>query len=98
MKKQWFNSFGTINITLDTRDAEDLASRGESIGTVKSLRKREAIESQLEQISPDNLRETISEYGAWSKEELQDHDENLNRLLWIAGCDIAERPDDYPTV
>jgi hypothetical protein len=34
-------------------------------------------------------------YGAWSDEELQDHDANLRRLVWISGCDLCESDELY---
>ena len=41
------------------------------------------------------------EYGAWDDEERTDHDQNLQRILWLAagditeqeGCDCGERGD-----
>jgi len=34
-------------------------------------------------------------YGAWTEEELLDHDENLNRLIWLTGGALAEDEDAY---
>lgn len=28
--------------------------------------------------------------GAWEENELQDHDENLRRLIWLTGCALRE--------
>jgi hypothetical protein len=47
------------------------------------------------------LSAELKEYGAWGAEELADHDQNLQRVLWLAagditeqdGCDCAERGD-----
>ena len=36
------------------------------------------------------VREHLSGYGAWDASELCDHKQNLERLLWIWCCDIAE--------
>jgi len=48
------------------------------------------IKRQLAKINPELLRAELKEYGAWSPEELADHEDNLDRLVWIAGCDIRE--------
>ena len=29
-------------------------------------------------------------YGAWEDDELLDHDTNLSRLVWLAGCNLRE--------
>jgi hypothetical protein len=32
----------------------------------------------------------LHEYGSWSDEELQDHEQNKIRALWLACCDIND--------
>ena len=44
--------------------------------------------------TPENIRDELAEYGAWSAEELADDDANWLRLVWCAACNIAE--DDAP--
>jgi hypothetical protein len=47
------------------------------------------------------LSAELKEYGAWDAEELADHEQNLQRILWLAsgditeqdGCDCGERGD-----
>ena len=41
------------------------------------------------------LREYLSEFGAWSRAELCDHQENLKRLLWIWAFDCRENGADF---
>ena len=48
------------------------------------------IRAQLERIDPEALRKELRECGAWSDEELADHKQNLQRILWIAAGDIVE--------
>ncbi len=47
-------------------------------------------ELQIEVDDPEYLMEWLREFGAWEYDELQDHKENLIRLIWIMGGDIAE--------
>jgi len=49
-----------------------------------------AIRRQLAKIDPAELAKGLRDYGAWYDAELSDHDENLLRFVWLAGCDIAE--------
>lgn len=42
-----------------------------------------------------NIREALSEYGAWSSEQLDDDDENRLRIAWIACGDLVEYPEQF---
>ena len=42
--------------------------------------------------TPDKIRAELAEYGAWEDSELNDADTNMERLIWIAACNI--RDDD----
>jgi len=42
------------------------------------------------QIDPQALISELSEYGAWDLDELQDHDQNIARIVWIAAGDLQE--------
>ena len=44
---------------------------------------------------PDDCRAYLAGYGAWDDDELSDHDANLERLVWLAGCDLRERGEIY---
>ena len=50
-----------------------------------------AIAEQLAKLDPKLLASELKERGAWDEAELADHDQNLQRILWIAACDIAEQ-------
>lgn len=44
----------------------------------------------LSHISDDNLIKALSDYGAWTNEELQNRIENEKRIIWIASGNIQE--------
>ena len=46
-------------------------------------------------VRPGALRHILSEYGAWDGPELEDHEENCHRMIWIAACDLRESPGEY---
>lgn len=54
------------------------------------LRRLPAIRRTLNRLEPEQVRKELKDYGAWDETELSDHDENLNRMLWIACGDITE--------
>ena len=43
----------------------------------------------------DLFKEHLKEYGAWSEEQLEDHDENKMRVLWTWACSCSEDPGSY---
>jgi hypothetical protein len=45
----------------------------------------------LDEINPTILSAELKEYGAWSAEELADHSQNIQRILWLAASDIREQ-------
>lgn len=53
------------------------------------------IKRQLAKISAESLKTELQQYGSWDESELNNHDSNLMRLLWIAAGDIAENPEFY---
>lgn len=42
-----------------------------------------------------DCRGYLKGYGAWDDDELSDHDENLDRLVWLTGCSLAEGEPAY---
>lgn len=44
---------------------------------------------------PDDCRAYLAAYGAWDDGDLANHDENLRRLVWLAGCDLREQGEIY---
>jgi hypothetical protein len=58
---------------------------GDATETVAAIRSLYEIKGR-----PGDCRDYLSQFGAWEHDELQDHDKNLDRLVWIVGCDLAE--------
>ena len=42
-----------------------------------------------------DCRAYLKGYGAWDDEELADHEANLDRLVWLTGCALAEGEEAY---
>jgi hypothetical protein len=40
---------------------------------------------------PDFLKRYLKKFGAWDKDELENHEDNMSRLIWLAACDIKEQ-------
>jgi|SRR5580704_1534557 hypothetical protein len=87
----WFTSgCGRIEIGMTMDDANSAAHQGQCDEDVLALSKVPEIARQLEAIDPIVLVRELREYGAWDENELADHRQNLQRILWLACNDITE--------
>ena len=81
---------GTIELGLTLEQARSASHSGQCDADVKELSRVPAIAEQLAQVDAETLVCALKDYGAWDTEELADHQQNLQRLLWLAAGDIAE--------
>jgi hypothetical protein len=87
----WTESLGIIELQITKNQAHSCSHPGQCDQDVADLRKNPAISRQLKKLDPAIVAACLAEYGAWDAVELSDHDQNLDRLLWCACCDIAEQ-------
>lgn len=88
---QWYAGSGRpIELRMTLEQAKSVSHSGPCDEDVISLSCEPRIRRQLNRIDPQTLRDELREYGAWDAEELADHEDNLQRILWLAGCDIRE--------
>ena len=87
----WFtSSHGTIEIEMTLAQAQSATHPGPCDSDVLALSNHRKIRRQLERIDSEALRKELREYGAWDDQELANHEQNLQRILWIAAGDIVE--------
>lgn len=79
-----------LELQMTLAQARSASHPGQCDDDVLALSRVPAIARQLRKLSPDSVRRELDEYGAWSDDELSDHDQNLQRILWIAACNIDE--------
>jgi len=91
------NYFSTGSGRIELQIKLDHAHTGHHAGQcdqdIEHLLTVDYIRAQLDAIPPALLAEELRDYGAWSTEELADHEQNKARILWLACGDIVE--DDY---
>lgn len=91
MKTLWnYSNYGN-DLRLTRKDAEMFNGNGEQSQQVEMLLSKKYIQKQVNELNDENLVKELSEYGAWDSDELQDHNENIKRWLWISAHDILER-------
>jgi len=83
-----FNYIGEITLTSEVYNA--CSHSGQCDDDVKRCRQLPEVVAELSKINPEQLRKELKEYGAWDDTELQNHEENLNRILWIAAGNIQD--------
>ena len=87
----WFSTgSGKIELQMTLEQARSASHQGQCDNDVRDLSKVPAIARQLAKIDPAILRDELREDGAWDENELADHDQNLQRLLWLAAGDIVD--------
>ena len=87
----WFStSSGRIELSMTLAQARSVSHPGECSSDVKALMAVPSVLRQLNKLDAGLVRSELAEWGAWEDYELQDHSANLMRLVWLAGCDIAE--------
>lgn len=87
---RWCSSSGRIEIQMTKAQAASASHQGQCDDDVFALSLEPKIARQLAKIDPEKLRIELAEYGAWDDDELLDHVQNLQRVLWVAACDITD--------
>jgi len=80
---------GRIELKMTLEQAQSVSHSGQCDLDVKDLSRVPSIKRQLDKLDAATLANELKEYGAWDASELADS-QNLQRILWLAGCDIAE--------
>lgn len=86
----WCSSSGRVEIEMTKAQARSASHSGSCDDDVRWLSQQPGIVNQLDKLDPALLAKELAEYGAWDKTELADHDQNLQRLVWLAAGDIAD--------
>jgi hypothetical protein len=87
-KSAYFNYIGSIELPVEIIEMCPIS--GSADNAIASMRKLPEVIAEVAAINPDKLRMELKEYGAWDAEELANHEDNIDRILWIACCDIRE--------
>lgn len=45
-------------------------------------------------IAAPDIAQSLRRWGAWDDEALLDHDENVNRAIWILACELSQARED----
>ena len=88
----WFtSSSGRIEFQMTKAQAQSATHPGRCDDDVMALSEQPNMRRQLAKIEKGELARELKEYGAWSEIELADHTQNLQRIVWLAAGEIADR-------
>lgn len=88
----WFTtSSGKIELNIPKHLVAVGYHTGQCDADIAHIRQTEPdVEAQLTAIDVETLKAELREYGAWDETELEDHDANLDRILWLACGDLYD--------
>lgn len=90
MQNIWTSSSGRIELDLTMEQASKGYHSGQCDRDIVELRSYPEIENQLQKLDPLVVKNELKETGGWDNVELANHEDNLDRLLWIACGDLIE--------
>jgi hypothetical protein len=90
-KHTYTSGSGHIELTMTLTQARTASHPGMCDGDVRDLSRDPAIRKQLDKLDPFTLTSELREFGAWDSYDLANHEQNLQRILWIAAGDIVEQ-------
>lgn len=82
--------FNCFELTLPADVVHGCYHSGPCDADIENCRLLPEVIKGLAGLDPEKLKDELEEYGAWDETELSNHDENLNRIIWIACGDIQE--------
>lgn len=88
--KTYFATFDYFEIALPYDVAKSCHHSGPCDADIDNCLLLPEIVAELAKIDPVKLAKVLQDYGAWDKEQLKNHAENLQRILWLAAGDIQE--------
>jgi hypothetical protein len=83
--------FDDVTIDITKQQLYQLPVYGSQDVEILELSNQPTIKRQLNKISKQKYIDILIGYGAWDYDELEDHETNKLRLLWIACGDLLER-------
>lgn len=86
----YFSGSGRIELQMTWEQAQSVSHSGQCDEDVEELSKVPEIKAQLDKLDSALLSSELKEYGAWDETECANHNQNLQRILWLAGGDITD--------
>ena len=86
----WYGEYiPGITFTLDQLNS--IPDSGPADAAVSELSMADGMKEQVATWTQPEMVSELRGYGAWDDVDLSDKDSNIQRMIWIAACDLKER-------
>lgn len=89
-----YAQFERFEIKMTLNQAHSANHGGDCLPDVLELLKLPMIKRQVSRINDEKLIAELSEQGGWSDNELANRQDNEERIVWLAACNISEEADN----
>ena len=94
MKKLiWSTGSGKIEIGFTREQASLVPLCGDAEDGCNNLMRNSNVMLQFVLIADDLLAHELRQYGAWDSKQLSNRKDNIQRMIWLACCELRERYD-----
>ena len=79
-----------IELQLTRKEAHIASHQGQCDEDVRYVSQLPKVARQLRKLTPAQVRDALKPFGAWDETDLADHNQNLQRLVWVAAGQIVD--------
>jgi len=83
-------SMNYLELKLTKNQASIGSHSGACDSDIKALMKEPSIKRQFKSIDPESIKKELRDQGAWTEEQLNNVEDNQERILWIACGNIMD--------
>lgn len=80
----------TASLNITKAVANECSRSGDNEYSVNYYMNLPKYKKQLSKIDKEELINELNEFGCWDDDELQDHNENLQRIFWLSCGSIVD--------
>jgi len=80
----------TTSLNITKAVANECSRSGDNEYNVNYYMSLPKYKKQLSKIDKDELIKELTDYGAWDDDELQNHNDNLQRIFWLSCGNIVD--------
>jgi hypothetical protein len=80
----------TTSLNITKAVAKECSRSGDNETSVNYYMSLPKYKKQLSKIDKEELINELTDYGAWDDDELQNHNNNLQRIFWLSCGNIVD--------
>ena len=80
----------TEELSITKAVAQECSKSGNNEDNVNYYMNLPKYRKQLDKLNKESVRAELNDLGVWEDEELENHEDNLQRLFWLKCSDIMD--------